>query len=179
MKLEEKTIAQTYIHKGRVVAMRVDDILLPNGKKATREVIEHPGGVCVIPLTAENEIIFVRQFRYPFMKVLLEIPAGKLERGEDPFECGKRELLEEAGVTADTYTSLGVLYPTPGYGEEIIYMYFAENLTDAAQNLDEDEFLEIEKIPLDKAVEMVLANEIPDSKTQIASLKVAALLAKR
>ncbi len=176
MNLYEKTVTQDYRFRGKIINLRVDDALLPNGNHAPREVVEHPGGVCVAALTAEGELLFVRQFRYPYGKVLLELPAGKLDRsGEDPLEGGKRELLEETGATAATYRSLGQLYPTPGYCNEIIYLYLAEDLTFGESRPDEDEFLECERIPLDRAVEMVLAGEITDAKTQVAVLKIAAL----
>lgn len=171
MKLEETTVEKKYIYKGKIINLRCDDALLPNGKPCIREVVEHPGGVCIAALTDDNELMFVRQFRYPYMEVILELPAGKLERGEDPLESGKRELLEEIGCTADEYINLGKFYPTCGYVDEIIYLYLAKGLSFGEQKLDEDEFLNIEKIPLQKAVEMVLNNEIPDGKTQAAILK--------
>ena len=128
-------------------------------------------------LTEENELIFVRQFRYPYKKVLLELPAGKLEPGEDPFEAVKREQREETGTTAESYISLGEVYPTPGYCGEIIRLWACRAATQgAALQLDEDEFLATERIPLDKAVQMVLNNEIPDGKTQIGILKTAKLV---
>ncbi len=171
MKLEETTVKKNYIYEGRIINLRRDDALLPNGKPCIREVIEHPGGVCIAALTDNNELMFVRQFRYPYMDVLLELPAGKLERGEDPLESGKRELLEEIGCVAEEYTDLGKFYPTCGYVDEIIYLYLARGLSFGQQKLDEDEFLNIEKIPLERAVEMVMKNEIPDGKTQAAILK--------
>lgn len=177
MNLCEKTVSQDVRFRGRVINLRVDDALLPNGNHATREVVEHPGGVCIAALTEQNELLFVRQFRYPFGEVLLELPAGKLDRGgEDPLEAGKRELREETGAVADKYRSLGKLYPSPGFCNEIIYLYLAEGLSFGENDPDEDEFLECERIPLDRAVEMVLQNEITDAKTQVAILKVAALL---
>lgn len=177
MNLCEKTVSQDVRFRGRVINLRVDDALLPNGNHATREVVEHPGGVCVAALTEQNELLFVRQFRYPYGEVLLELPAGKLDRGsEDPLEAGKRELREETGAVAATYRSLGKLYPSPGYCDEIIHLYLAQELSFGESDPDEDEFLECERIPLDRAVEMVLQNEITDAKTQVAILKVAALL---
>lgn len=171
MKLEETTVNKNYIYKGKIINVRCDDALLPNGKPCIREIVEHPGGVCIAALTDSNELMFVRQFRYPYMEVILELPAGKLEKGEDPLESGKRELLEEIGCTAEEYIDLGKFYPTCGYVDEIIYLYLAKGLAFSEQHLDEDEFLNIEKIPLEKAVEMVLNNEIPDGKTQAAILK--------
>lgn len=177
MTLNEETHSQEYRYRGKIVNLRLDDAVLPNGNHALREVVEHPGGVCVAALTDERELLFVRQFRYPYGKVLLELPAGKLDKnGENPLEAGKRELREETGAVAAEYRSLGELYPTPGYCDEIIYLYFAQDLTFGETDPDEDEFLECERIPLDKAVKMVLNNEIADAKTQVAVLKVAALL---
>ncbi len=177
MNLYEKTVSQDVRFSGHIINLRVDDALLPNGNHATREVVEHPGGVCVAALTAERELLFVRQFRYPYGEVLLELPAGKLDRGgEDPLEAGKRELREETGAVANNYRSLGKLYPSPGYCDEIIHLYLAEDLSFGDSEPDEDEFLECERIPLDRAVEMVLQNEITDAKTQVAILKVAALV---
>lgn len=171
MDLTEKPVKQDYIYKGKIVNLRVDDALLPNGTTAKREVVEHPGGVCVAALTDNNELMFVEQFRYPYFEVVLELPAGKLEYGEDPFEAGKRELREETGATASEYEDLGKLYPTPGYCGEIIHMYLAKNLSFGEQHLDSDEFLEVKKIPLERAFQMVMNNEIRDSKTQVGIVK--------
>lgn len=175
MNLIEKPLSQEYKYKGKIVHLRVDEALLPNGHTAQREVVEHPGGVCVAALTDQNELLFVRQFRYPYQEVVCELPAGKLERGEDPLEAGKRELAEETGAIAQHYTSLGRLYPTPGYCGEVIHLFLAEGLTLGATHPDEDEFLEPERIPLAEAVRAVLAGELPDAKTQVAVLKIAAL----
>ena len=172
MDLTEKPVKQEYKFKGKIVNLRVDDALLPNGNIAKREIVEHNGGVMVAPLDNEDNLYFVKQFRYPYMEIVTELPAGKLEKGEDPFEAGKRELKEETGAVANKYVSLGQLYPTPGYCGEIIHMYLATELSFGEQNPDDDEFLEVYKIPLAKAVEMVLSGELKDSKTQTAILKI-------
>lgn len=177
MNLEEKPLKQEYIYRGKVITLRVDEALLPNGKTATREVVEHNGGVCVVPLTPENEVLMVEQFRYPYGAPVLEIPAGKRDsKTEPPLDCGKRELREETGATAEQMTFLGELYPTPGYCGEIIYMYLAQGLTYGQTDPDEDEFLNLKKIPLQTAVQMVLNGKIKDAKTQTALLKTHLLL---
>lgn len=179
MKLYETTKHEEVLYEGRIIRVHVDDIELENGMPAKREVVDHPGGVSVAILTGENELIFVRQFRYPYKKVLLELPAGKLEPGEDPFEAVKREQREETGTTAESYISLGEVYPTPGYCGEIIRLWACRVDQETGQlDLDPDEFLQTLRVPLDKAVEMVLNNEIPDSKTQVGVLKTAALVHK-
>lgn len=177
MNLEEKPLKQEYIYRGKVLTLRVDKALLPNGKTTTREVVEHNGGVCVVPLTPENEVLMVEQFRYPYGTPVLEIPAGKRDsKTEPPLDCGRRELREETGATAEHMTFLGELYPTPGYCGEIIYMYLAQGLTYGQTDPDEDEFLNLKKIPLQTAVQMVLNGEIKDAKTQTALLKTHLLL---
>ncbi len=176
MKLYEKTMKSDSIFEGKVIHVKLDEVELEDGSLAKREVVEHPGGVCVAALTDNNELLFVRQFRYPYKEIVLELPAGKLEKGQNPLENGKRELLEETGAIGREYVTLGQLYPSPGYCGEIIHLYFCKIDHFEKQQLDSDEFLNVERIPVDKAVEMVLANEIPDSKTQVAILKTAALL---
>lgn len=175
MNLEEKTLTQQYVYKGRIINMRVDEALLPNGGTAKREVVEHNGGVCVVALTDDDEIFLVRQFRYPYMEAIYEIPAGKRDGDENPLDCGIRELREETGMTAERFIPLGELYPSPGYCGEIIWLYAAVGLTAGEKDLDEDEFLEAEKFPLQTAVDMILSGEIKDAKTQAAVLKVAEL----
>lgn len=171
--LKEKTVSQSRKFEGRIVTVRVDEAELPNGKVAEREVVEHPGGVTVAALTQEQELLFVRQYRYPYEEVLLELPAGKLERGEDPFEAVKRELQEETGAIGTAYESLGKMYPSPGFCDEVLYFYLCRVAGFGDANPDEDEFLQAERIPLQKAVEMVMNNEIPDAKTQLLVLKAA------
>ena len=176
MKLFEKTLTSETKFEGRIIKVLRDTVELENGKTSAREVVCHNGGVCVAALTEQNEVLLVRQFRYPYKEVLLELPAGKLEKGEDPFEAVKREQMEETGTTGENYISLGKLYPSPGYCGEIIRIWACRVAQKGEMHLDDDEFLEVERIPLDKAVEMVLNNEIPDSKTQVGILKTAALV---
>ncbi len=179
MELYEKQLASKQIFDGKVVKLFVDDIELPNGKGAFREVVRHPGAVCVIPITDEGEVIMVKQFRYPFSSVLLEIPAGKLEIGEDPLDAVKRELEEESGVVAENVEFIGMTYTTVAFTDEKIYTYMATGLSYTESHPDEDEFLEVVKIPLDALVEMVMTGEIKDSKTQVAILKADRLLKER
>ncbi len=176
MKLTEKTVSQEYKYRGKIINLRVDEAELENGRIAKREVVEHPGGVTIGALTDQDELLFVRQFRYPYQKVLLETPAGKLEPGEDAFEAGKRELREETGATGRDFQFLGNMYPTPGYCTEIIRLYACRVEDFGQMDPDDDEFLEVERIPLEKAVQMVLNNEISDGKTQLVILKIAALV---
>lgn len=176
MNLIEKQLSSEYIYEGRIIKLRRDTALLPNGEEATREVVEHNGGVCVAALTERDEVLFVRQFRYPYSEVVTEIPAGKRDSAaEDPLECGRRELKEETGAVAESFIPLGRLYPTPGYCGEIIWMYAAVGLKYGEQSLDEDEFLNVVKIPLDEAVEKIMSGEITDAKTQAAVLKLKLL----
>lgn len=166
----EKSLSSELIYKGRVIELRKDSVELENGKIAIREVIHHNGGVAVLAIDDDDNIMFVRQFRYPYKEALFEIPAGKLEPGEDPAACGRRELEEEAGCVAGEYEFLAKAYPTPGYTDEILHLYVAKKLTFTRQNLDEDEFLTSLKIPYAKALEMCLNGEIKDAKTSIAIL---------
>lgn len=176
MHLQEKTVSSEVKYEGMIFTITHDTAKLENGSLAGRDVLHHTGGVCVIPVTDNNEIYLVRQFRYPFKEVTVEIPAGKLDAGEDHAECGRRELLEETGLNCSEYVYLGKLYPVPAYDTEIIHIYLARGLSFDKQNLDEDEFLDVEKVPLAKTVEMVMDGEILDAKTQIAILKAARIL---
>ncbi len=176
MDLTEKTLSSKSVFDGRILHITLDEVELPNGKKSKREVVNHPGGVAVAALDGDNNLLFVRQFRYPYKEIVLELPAGKLEKGSTPLENGKRELLEETGADGYSYISLGQVYPSPGYTAEIIHLYACRVKSEGESKPDDGEFLNVEKIPLDKAVEMVLNNMIPDAKTQIAVLKTALLL---
>ncbi len=175
MNLTEKTLNENYIYKGKIINLRVDEAELPDGNIAKREIVEHNGGVCVAAITDNDEILMVRQFRYPYKEIILEIPAGKRDKNEEPLTCGKRELLEETGAIAEAFVSLGELYPTPGYCGEIIWMYAAKGLKFDHCNPDDDEFLEVQKIPFQTAVKMVMSGEIKDAKTQTAILKLQEL----
>ena len=169
----EKQKDTKYIYKGAIINLRLDTAVLPNGKTANREVVEHPGGVCVLPLDKNGDLLLVKQFRYPYMEETLEIPAGKRDKAGDsnPLECGKRELKEETGAVAQNYIPLGTLYPSPGYTDEVIYMYAATDLSFGEAEPDEDEFINLLRIPFKKAVDMVVNGEIVDAKTQTAILK--------
>ena len=179
MELFEKKVSSKQIFDGKIVKLFVDEVELPNGSLAIREIVRHPGAVCVVPVTNEGEVIMVRQFRYPFESVLLEIPAGKLEPGEDPYEAVKRELEEESGAVAGKIEHIGELYTTVAIFDEKIQMYLATDLTFINAHPDQDEFLEVERIPLDTLVNMVMNDEIKDAKTQIAILKAHKLLEAR
>ena len=173
MDLEEKTVSEKKIFDGKIIHVHVDDITLSNGKPGYREVVEHPGGVCIAALTNDNKLLFGRQFRYPFREVTLELPAGKLEKGEEPFVTAQRELLEETGCTGREWIPMGKMYPTPGICTEVDWLWFCRVDKEASGlSLDEDEFIEPERIPIEKAVEMVMKGEIPDAKTQLLILKV-------
>ena len=178
MDLTEKTLESQRLFTGKIINLCLDKALMPDGTTANRELVQHPGGVSVAALTENNEIYMVRQFRYPYQEILLELPAGKLERGENPFEAVKREQREETGTTAEEYRYLGEVYPTPGYVDETIRLWACRVKARGEMDLDDDEFLEVEKIPLQKAVEMVLQNEIRDAKTQIGILKTKFLVEK-
>ena len=176
MHLQEKTLTSDVKYEGVIFTITHDTAELENGKTAPRDVLHHNGGVCVIPVTENNEIFLVKQFRYPYQTVTREVPAGKLEKGEDHAECGRRELLEETGCTCSEYIYLGEMLPTPAYNSEITYMYLAKGLTFTSQSLDPDEFLDVERIPLSEAVAQVMDGTIRDGKTQIAILKAARML---
>ncbi len=176
MELTEKTIKTDVIYNGNFINLEKLTVKLPNGKEASREVVRHPGAVAIVPLTSDNEVLMVRQYRKPLDKVLLEIPAGKLNYGEDPFECGVRELEEETGCTAEKYTFAGQIISAPGFSDEVLSIYIATGLKQGSQNLDEDEFLTVEKIPFNTVIELILKNEIEDAKTIVGILKTKLLL---
>lgn len=176
MVLSEKTIEEEVVFEGRIITVRKDKAELGDGSIAPRELVIHSGGVCVVPLTDDNRVIMVRQFRYAFGEPLLEIPAGKLEKGEEHRSAALRELEEETGAKCTSFEYLGVCYPSVAYLTEKIHMYLARGLSFGKAHLDEGEFLDVMQIPLDEAVEMVMRGEIPDAKTQIALLKTKMII---
>ena len=179
MELYEKTLESRDVFNGRVIHVTVDKIELPNGHTSEREVVGHPGGVCIAALNDDNELYFVRQYRYPYHKVVLELPAGKLEKGSTPLENGIRELKEEVGAVGKDYRFLGELYPSPGYCAEIIHLYFCRIESIGDDCPDDDEFLNVEFVPLTNVVEDILSGKITDGKTQAAVLKAAMLIEKQ
>ena len=179
MELFEKKLSSRQVFDGVVVKLYVDEVELPDGTRSVREIVRHPGAVCVVPVTDEGEVIMVRQFRYAMNQVLLEVPAGKLEPNEDPLEAALRELEEESGVIADRVEHIGEIYTTVAIFDEKINVYLATGLTYKNAHPDEGEFLEVEKIPLKTLVDMVMNGEIKDSKTQIAILKADKILSER
>ena len=171
METYENQLDSKTVFDGRIIHVTVDTIELPNGKQSTREVVGHPGGVTVLPITDDNEVVLVSQYRYPYKEVILETPAGKLNPDEDIFLAAQRELREETGAVAKKYIDLGILYPSPGYCGEKIHLYAATGLEFFDQDLDDDEFLNVVKIPFDEVVDRILSGEIKDSKTQAVVLK--------
>jgi ADP-ribose pyrophosphatase len=172
MNTEEIKIHSQSIYNGKILNIRKDTVRLPDGSTALREVVEHNGGACVLALNEKNEIFMVRQFRYGAGKPLWELPAGKLEKDENPALCAARELEEEIGYRAEKIIPFGILHPTPAYCQEIIHIYRAEGLIKSKQKLDDGEFLEVAAIPFEKALEMVYTGEITDAKTVIAILRL-------
>ena len=172
----EKPLSSEEIYSGKIIHVTRDTVEVENGKKKFREVVHHPGGACIAAVTENNEVYMVRQYRYPLQREILELPAGKLEKGEDPFEAAKRELREECGLTADHYTDLHTFYPSVGYTSEIIYTWMATGLHEAELALDEDEFLTPVKVPLTEAWEMVMDGRIADGKTVAALLKIKMMM---
>ncbi len=168
----EQTEEVNGIFNGRIITVHEDTVMLVDGSTAKREIVSHNGGVAIVPITENNEILLVRQFRAPYKETIYEIPAGKLEKGEDPLEAGIRELKEECGATAENIFDLGKMYPSPGYCGETIHIYGATGLTYGEQNLDEDEFLDVKRVPLEEAVKRCMSGEFKDAKTIVGIMKI-------
>lgn len=164
----ERTIKRNTIFEGNIIKVEVDEVLTPNGKTAKRELVRHPGAVAVLPLTEHNRLVVVEQFRKPLEKVIVEIPAGKLEQDEAPLQCAKRELREETGYTADKWSHLVSFYTSPGFADEEIHLYVAEHLHAGPKQTDEDEFVNVREITLDEAFHLIETKDICDAKTVAA-----------
>jgi len=165
-------------YNGLIVSTTLDKVELQNGEQTLREVVMHPGGVAVIPVDDDGFSYCVRQFRYPISEHLLEVPAGKLEYGEEPLHCAVRELSEETGISADRYLYLGKVFPSPGFCQEALHVYLASGLHFGTAHPDQNEFLDVEKVHIDELVKMVMDNAISDAKTVIAVLKAKNILSK-
>ncbi len=176
VELLEKTVSSEIKFEGRIVTVKLDKAELPNGRIASREVVEHPGGVAILPLDEKGNVTLVRQYRYPFHRIVTELPAGKLERGEDHALCARRELEEEVGFTADELIYMGCIYASPGFCDEVLHMYLAKGLHEGECHPDEDEFLERLELPFDTLVVQIMKGEITDAKTVAAVLKAKVLL---
>lgn len=176
MEHTEKTLSEDTIFTGRIITVKQRQVQLENGGLRDRELVFHPGGAAVLPVDDEGNVYLIRQFRAPFGEQVLEIPAGKLERGEEPFSAAKRELAEETGFTAAHYFDLGQMWPTVGFCNEKIYIYMATGLSAGQTHPDEDEFISVVKMPLETAWNMCMEGGIVDAKTLVALLKARRLL---
>lgn len=175
--LKEKQINRKEIYNGRVMDVVCDDVILQDGKASKREVVLHSGGVVILAIDKNNSVYMVKQYRYAVQNELYELPAGRLEKGEDPFECAKRELEEECGLVAETWESLGFIYSSPGILSEKLYLYKATDLKQTQQHLDEGEFLSVCKFNFDEIFSMIKENKINDAKT-ICAVSLGKVLKK-
>jgi ADP-ribose pyrophosphatase len=167
-RLYEKTISSQTIYDGRIIKVKVDEVLLPNGKTAKREIVNHQGAVAVMALTDDGKMIAVRQFRKPLERSIVEIPAGKLEPGEEPLTCAIRELEEETGYQANQFTHISSFYTSPGFADELLHLYLATGLKKGESRPDEDEFVEVMELTLEEAHQLHRSGEIRDAKTVMA-----------
>jgi ADP-ribose pyrophosphatase len=168
--LTEKKISTEIIYQGRLLDVRKDKVLLPNGKSSIREWINHPGAVCLIPILPDGRIALVKQYRYPVLDHMIELPAGKIDKKETPLECAKRELEEEIGYQAKKITFISNIHPAVGFANEKMWIYLAEDLEKTTSKLDEDEFLEFFPVQPEEAISMIWEGKITDVKTMIGLL---------
>lgn len=166
--LEEKTLDTKVIYNGKIIDLHLEKVELPDGNTSQREVVKHPGAVAVLAVTPENRIVLVRQYRKPLNREIVEIPAGKLEPNESPELCAKRELEEETGYRTEKLEFLQSFYTSPGFADEIIHIYYTDQLEVGNEQPDEDEFVETVEVTLDEAIEMVQNQQIYDAKTAFA-----------
>lgn len=176
MELTEKTLSSKLVYDGGLLKVYRDTVELVDGSTAWREVVRHPGAVVMVPVDQEGNVYLVRQYRYPCGETVLEVPAGKLEHGEQPFPAAQRELEEEIGARAGRWTSLGEMLPTPGFCDELQRVYLAQELEFGQSHPDADEFLEVVKLPLGEAEEMAVDGRLRDSKTVAALLRACRIL---
>lgn len=169
--LKEQKLSSTEIYDGVLLHVYSDEVRLPNGETSIREWIKHPGASAVVPIFDDGDVMLIKQFRYPLRKVFYEVPAGKIDSGENPEKTAARELKEETGITFNDLISLGDYHPTIGYSDEIIHLYLARNVKLTDNQADDDEFIIPEKIPFSEATEMAYSGKITDGKTIAALLR--------
>ncbi|MBC5996067.1 NUDIX hydrolase [Romboutsia ilealis] len=174
--IEEKTISSDRVYTGKTISLKVETVEVPNRGYQKREIVEHNGAVGIVAITPENKVVLVRQYRKAVEKELWEIPAGKIEIGENPKECAIRELKEETGYSAENMKLIHKFYTSAGFSNQKIYIFLAENLIQGERNLDEDEFLEVHEIDKDEVYNMIARNEIEDAKTSIGILLIKELI---
>lgn len=173
MELKEKRISTRHVFDGRIINLRVDEVLTPGGASAEREIVEHRGGAGIVAVDDDGRILLVEQYRCPYGEITLEIPAGKLDENENPELCAGRELSEETGYTAKIITSFGKVYPSPGYTNEVIHLYCAEGLIEGNAHPDDDEFLNLRRVALADALKMIEDGTLRDAKTVIGIMRYA------
>ena len=178
MDYTEQPVRRIGTYEGVIVDLTEDMVRLPNGEITIREVVHHPGGVCVAAVDEDGTVALVRQYRFPFGEHLLELPAGKLEKGEEPLPAAKRELSEETGLEADVWQDLGAIYTSPGFSTETLYLYLATGLHQGQAHPDPNEFLDVERMSLSQLVDLVEKGTVKDAKTVVGALKVAAILGR-
>jgi ADP-ribose pyrophosphatase len=174
--MTEETISEETVFRGKVFDVEIQQVRLMDGTHSVRELVHHSGGACVVPVDENGNVYLIRQYRKSFESETLEIPSGKLEPDEDPFHCAVRELKEETGLEADRIESLGEIYPTPGYCDEVIHIYLATGLKSGKQNLDPGEFLRVLRMPIEHVLAAIFDDRIKDAKTVVGLLKAKELL---